>query len=307
LKEQHDWRQRFEAFVARKEREARMATISPFVTELDRGASEGAAEGSQLGAVREPRLPRDLIAIGNDWTRRLFGGPFYASTPPVAELPGTNLVFVQSRHGNTVAKDPSSIGGGEADKHLIYEGLSRVAADAVMAGAETVRSGNIVLSTWHPQLVALRASLGLPRHPIQIVATIRGLDFGGILFNVPEVPVLLLTVPQGSRLMTRELAPRPWIVPIVMPVASDLPAAFQLLRQRGIQRISCIGGRTLAGQLLDAGLAQDLYLTTSPRAAGEPNTPLSAKRLNGEVIVRKRGTAADLGVVFEHIRLARHI
>jgi riboflavin biosynthesis pyrimidine reductase len=307
MKEQDDWRQRFDAFVARKERAARTATISPFVTELDRGSSAGATDRSQTGTVREPRVPRDLIAIGNEWTRRQFDGPFYASTPAVGELPCTNLVFVQSRDGNTVAKDPSSIGGGEADRHLIYEGLSRVAADAFMAGAETVRSGNIVLSTWHPQIVALRASLGLPRHPIQIVATVRGLDFAGILFNVPEVRVMLLTVPQCSRVMASQLAPRPWIVPIVVPVDSDLPAAFHQLRQRGIQRISCIGGRTLAGQLLEAGLAQDLYLTTSPRVAGEPNTPLYAKPLNGEVIVRKRGTAADIGVMFEHIRLARPI
>jgi 5-amino-6-(5-phosphoribosylamino)uracil reductase len=304
LKEQiRDWRQRFEAFVARKEREARAATISPFVSELEPGGCEAAANRSQPGAVREPRLPRDLIAIGNDWTRRLFDGPFYASARARGDLPCTNLVFVQSRDGNTVAKDPSSIGGGDADKHLIYEGLSRVAADAVMAGAETVRSGNIVLSTWHPQIVALRASLGLPRHPIQIVTTVRGLDFGGILFNVPDVRVMLLTVPRSSRLMAVELARRPWIVPIVMPVVSDLPAAFHQLRQRGIHRISCIGGRTLAAQLLDAGLVQDVYLTTSLRIAGEPNTPLYAKPLNGEVIVRKRGTAADTGVVFEHIRL----
>ncbi|PYR25544.1 MAG: hypothetical protein DMF98_11910, partial [Acidobacteria bacterium] len=89
----------------------------------------------------------DLVAIGNAWTRRLFDGLFYMSAPPIDELPATNLVFVRSRDGNTVAKDPSMLGGGEADKHLIYEGLSRVAVDAVMAGAETVRSGRVVLST----------------------------------------------------------------------------------------------------------------------------------------------------------------
>jgi len=52
-------------------------------------------------------------------------------------------VFVQSRDGNTGARDPSSLGGGDTDKHLIYEGLSRVASDAVVAGAETIRGGNI--------------------------------------------------------------------------------------------------------------------------------------------------------------------
>ena len=75
------------------------------------------------------------------------------------DLPSANLVFVQSRDGNTVDGDPSVLGGGEADKHLIYEGLSRVAADAVLAGARTIRGGDLVLSMWRPELVALRGRL----------------------------------------------------------------------------------------------------------------------------------------------------
>ena len=62
------------------------------------------------------------------------------------------------------------------------------------------------MSTWHPQMVALRTSLGLPRHPIQIVATTRGLGFDGILFNVPDIPVVLLTIEQCSPLMAGQLA-----------------------------------------------------------------------------------------------------
>jgi hypothetical protein len=123
MKEQYDWRRRFDAFAARKERAAITATISPFVTELDRGSSEGAADRSRARADREPRVPRDLIGIGNEWTRRLFDGPFYASTAAVGELPCTNLVFVQSRDGNTVAKDPSSIGLGGHPKPAINRHL----------------------------------------------------------------------------------------------------------------------------------------------------------------------------------------
>src|SRR5437667_4515142 len=107
-----------------------------------------------------------------------------------------------------------------------------------MAGAGTVRGGHIVLSTWHPELVSLRESLGLPRHPIQIVATLRGgLIFDGLLFNVPELRVLLVTVPQGRDLMAPQLAARPWITPVVMRSWRDLVHAFQQLRQAGTQRI----------------------------------------------------------------------
>jgi riboflavin biosynthesis pyrimidine reductase len=213
-------------------------------------------------------------------------------------------VFVQSRDGVTVAENPTTLGGGEADKHLIYEGLSRVAADAVLAGAATLRGSELVLSVWHPELVALRASLGLRRHPAQIVATSRGFPLDDrLMFNEPGVRVLIITVAQAAAAMRDALAARPWITPIVMNDEQDLAGAFRQLRQHGIGRVSCIGGRTIAAQLLDASLIQDLYLTTSARSAGEPNTPFYSKPLKGETIVRKHGTGVDAGVVFEHIVL----
>src|SRR6185295_8635806 len=118
-------------------------------------------------------------------------------------------------------------------------------------------------SVWHPELVALRASLGLPRHPIQIVATLRGMPFDGLIVNVPDVRVILVTVAGARDVMSKALADRPWITPVVMPTAAGLADAFRELRTRGIATLSCIGGRTLAAQLLDAGLIQDVYLTTS--------------------------------------------
>src|SRR5579871_5596287 len=148
---------RFAEFVAKKETEAARAALSPWVTDVE-------------------TPPADATAIGNPWTRRWFDGPFYLS-PARADTPSTSLVFVRSRDGNTVAPNPSTLGGGEVDKHVVYEGLSRVAADAVLAGAQTLRGGRVVFSVWHPELVSLRAALGLPRHPVQIVATLRGLPF----------------------------------------------------------------------------------------------------------------------------------
>ena len=275
---------RFEAFVARKENEAMRAALRPLRTRLD-------------------APPSDAVRIGNDWTRRLFDGDFYVSEPR-GPLPSTSLVFVQSKDGNTGAPNPMALGGGELDLHVVYEGLSRVAADGVLGGAQTVRGGNIVFSVWHPQLVALRAALGLPRHPIQIVATLRGLPFDdALIFNVPELRVVLLTIPSWVALLHAPLSERPWITPVVMRTPDDLPSAFERLRELGIQRISCVGGRTLAGQLIDTGVVDDVYLTTSAKPGGEPNTPLYRRPLGGRVVVQKDGTGADAGVRFEHVRL----
>ena len=276
-----DFRLAFERFVAKKEADAVRAQLWPLRTETD-------------------CHPPDAIAIGNDWTRRLFDGDFYVSPPPDSQLPSTSLVFVQSRDGNTGANDPSALGGGETDKHLIYEGLSRVAADAVLAGAQTIRGGRIVLSTWHPELVALRASLERPRHPIQIIATLRGMPFeDALILNVPDLRVVLLTIPSWLALMHHQLVPRPWITPVIMETPGDLAGAFRQLRTLGIERISCIGGRTLARQLIDAGLIQDLYLTTSANEGGEPDTPLYSTPIRAPIVVRKHGTGPDTGVVFE--------
>ena len=282
---------RFELLAARKDAEARMAMIAPLATDVDAGG----------------RVADRYDAIGNEWSRRLFDGPFYVARPDAADIPATSLVFVQSKDGNTGAKNPSTLGGGEADKHLIYEGLSRVAADAVLAGAQTVRGGNLVFSVWHPELVALRASLGLPRHPIQIVATLRGISFDGLIFNVPDLRVILMTLPTWTALMHDQLEARPWITPVLMQTPADLVDAFRQFRRLGIERISCIGGRTIARQLTDARLIHDLYLTTSAKPGGEPNTPLYPRPLKGALIVRKHGTGVDAGVIFEHIRLRTRV
>ena len=277
------WRERFDVFVAAKTSQAARATLPPYLTELD--------------------APRDgLHAIGSAWTRGLFDGDFYVSSPRRADRPACSLVFVQSADGNTEARDPGALGGGDTDKHLIYEGLSRVAADAVLAGAGTARGGNSIFSLWRGELVELRASLGLPRHPVQVIATLRGMDIdGSLLFNIPEVPVIVVTLPPGADRMREAVGARPWITLVVMQQADELEQAFARLRELGITTISCIGGRTLATQLLAAGLVDDVYLTTAPRAGGVPGTPLSPHPWRGHVIVRKRGTGPETGVIFEHV------
>jgi riboflavin biosynthesis pyrimidine reductase len=271
---------------ARKASEAARASLPPYCTDVDAATGE-------------------LTATGNDWSRALFDGPFYLSPLP-DHVPAASLVFVQSKDGNTGTADPTSLGGGQTDKHLVYEGLSRVAADAVMAGGGTVRGGNFIFSVWHPQLVALRASLGMPRHPIQIVATRRGVDLeGALLFNVPAVPVVLVTTHSAAASMRETLAVRPWITSILLDGEADLHQAFERLRRDGIERVSIVGGRRLATRLLDAGLIQDVYLTTSAQTGGEPDTPMYPRQLDAGLVVRKEGSGPERGVVFEHLRPLR--
>jgi riboflavin biosynthesis pyrimidine reductase len=222
-------------------------------------------------------------------------------------IPTISLVFVQSKDGNTGIDQPEALGGGATDKHLIYEGLSRVAADAVLAGASTAGGENVFFSVWHPELVALRLSLGLPRHPAQVVVTGRACIDPNmpLLFNVPDVPVFVLGSVYACGVLANAAASRPWVRLVRMEGEDLRPALSTLVTGFGIRRISCIGGRTTATALLDASLVDDLCLTTTAREGGDPDTPFYVgQHLPAlEPIVRKRGLDPHAPILFEHFRV----
>lgn len=246
-----------------------------------------------------------VLEVGNAWSRRYYDGPFHLFEVP-ASLPAISLVFVQSRDGNTGADNPADLGGGPTDKYLIYEGLSRVAADGVMAGAGSVGKSALFKVT-HPEMSALRRDLGLPQHPAQIVLSETGrIDFDARILSLPHLRVFVLAGEECVRKWSGTVPGRPWIT--VIPTNGDVRAALARLRhEHGIARISCIGGRTAATSLVDAGLVQDLYLTTSAMDAGEPDTPWYAGTTPPElsVIVRKREDTPDRPIVFEHLAIGR--
>lgn len=234
----------------------------------------------------------------------MFDGDFYRSATN-DDIPVTNLVFVESREGNTGADDPSTLGGGETDKHLIYEGLSRVDADAVFAGATTARHNELVFSVWHPELVKLRLERGHPRHPAQVVVVSRSsLSFEkALMFQEPELPVFLVTTSDAAASLRLQVATRPWIQVIDGGQPLSMRAALRALKAQGIDTVSAIGGRTTARAMLREGVIQDLYLTTSPKSAGEPNTPLLEEPLDAPAVVIKEGSDVETGVRFVHYAL----
>jgi riboflavin biosynthesis pyrimidine reductase len=246
-----------------------------------------------------------VTAIGNDWSRKYYDGPFHLFDAPT-DRPAVSLVFVQSRNGNTGAANPADLGAGPTDKYLLYEGLSRVAADAVLAGAASV-GRHAFFTVTHPEMVALRLALGLPRHPTQMVMSNEGhIDLASRLFSDPEVPVLILAGATCERVVTPQLSDRPWIT--IVPTGGSLARAFEIVRRdHGIGRISAIGGRVTATSLVDAGLIQDLYLTTSAIDGGEPDTPwyVGERMPRLETVVRKREVTVKSPLLFEHLAIGR--
>jgi riboflavin biosynthesis pyrimidine reductase len=280
----------FASYCEHKEKAAIAARLSGFYTVADRSADS------------------PVLRIGNAWSRALYDGDFYRTDTPADGLPHVSLVFVQSKDGNTVAANPSTLGGGENDKHLIYEGLSRVDADAVMAGATTARSERMVFSVWHPELVALRLAVGHSRHPAQIVVTDRG-DLPiekGLMFNEPSLRVFLITRTGTVTALRHRVAHRPWVEVINAGDPVSLKVAMEQLLERGIRVVSCVGGRTLATGMIRERLVSDLYLTTSAEQAGEPGTPFyEGPLLKLRTIVEKEGRGDEAGVKFDHLIIDR--
>lgn len=273
-----------------------------------REAEAVAAELAGYSTVAEH--PDDHVAALHDaWTDRLFDGAFYQSHEPAQPgLPVVNLVFAESREGNTVADDPSQLGGGATDKHLIYEGLSRIDADAVLSGASTARSRTLVLSLWHPRLVALRLARGKPRHPRQVIVTASGelpLE-DGLMFQEPSLAACLIAPTAAVPALQARLRDRPWVEVIDAGQPVSLASGLRQLRDRGVRVVSAIGGRRTAQALLDERTIADLYLTTSPISAGEPGTPFyTGPALPLHLVVEKAGRAGEDGVRFRHYRLGR--
>jgi len=280
----------FREFGERKTREAIAARLLP------------------LNAIEDHSGAFATQPIGNGWTREYYDGAFHLPLYG-ASRPFVSLVFVQSKNGNTGTDNPDELGGGPVDKHLIYEGLSRVGVDAVLAGAKTAGDPNTFFSVWHPELVALRHALGLPRHPAQIIVTGRGCINPEVsrIFNVPDIPAYVVATQAGCRALERAVSERPWVTVVPM-TADDLRQPLECLnREHGIRRISAVGGRTTASALLDQGLVQDVCLTTTAREAGEPNTPFYVGSHPPRLmpIVRKRGLDDEYPILFEQLVVQR--
>jgi riboflavin-specific deaminase-like protein len=150
--------------------------------------------------------------------------------------------------------------GGEHDRALFHR--LRTQADAIMAGAGTVRIERYGKAVKSPELRALREKEGLDPDPPTIVVSGR-LDLPSDLplLQEPGAKVLIAT---GAE---HEL---PNIVADVeyLRVGDDLALLAGLLRERGIRSVLSEGGPTLNSHMLAAGLIDELFLSLTPKLSG---------------------------------------
>jgi riboflavin biosynthesis pyrimidine reductase len=155
--------------------------------------------------------------------------------------------------------------GGPADREL-FHGL-RAAVDAVMVGAGTLRAERYGRIIPDQRRRRLRSEQGLGEEPLACVVS-RDLAVPGDipLLAEPSARVVILTSSQAT---LPDGAAQVEYVRSTRRGTLDLAAALATLRERfGVTLLLCEGGPHLNVLLLAAGLADELFLTLSPKLAG---------------------------------------
>lgn len=166
--------------------------------------------------------------------------------PPVDRWLRLNLIA--SLSGNATGPDGISDGlTNRTDRRIL--GAIRRLADVVLVGASSVRKEGYFLPKTAP-LAILTSSGDLSGHRIP-----EDVAAGRVIILCPETANEALGASLGNRPVTVITLPGPRIAPA---------EAITALHQLGYESIVCEGGPSLAAQLVDAGLVDELCLSTSP-------------------------------------------
>jgi riboflavin-specific deaminase-like protein len=167
---------------------------------------------------------------------------------------------------------------GPADLDRVDE--VRAGCDAILVGAQTVRTDNPRLLIRDPRRSARRAARGLPAHPIRVTLTASGdLDPQARFFAPGALRLVYCATPALARARAR-LGQGEYSA-VLIDAGDPLSVDFMLsdLAERGVLRLMVEGGARLLGAFLAAGLADELQLAVAPFFVAVPD-PKTAPRLD---------------------------
>jgi len=235
------------------------------------------------GFALQPLLERGVIgepARGGtlpEALRSVYGGDF--AIPLRNDRPTVVANFVSTLDGVVSYQTREAAGGGEIsgffDPDRFVMGLLRALADVVLIGAGTLRAAPH--EAWTPGFVhpasaahfaALRRQLGLRRDPITAVVTGSGaLDLRHPGLADPTLEVVAITTDAGAAALRRQAVPG-HVEIRGMGDRVDPNDVLLTLALHGARLVLCEGGPHLFGQLVSAGLVDELFLTVAPQLAG---------------------------------------
>jgi riboflavin biosynthesis pyrimidine reductase len=206
--------------------------------------------------------------------------------PPDVELADRAWVranFVMAADGSFAGPLGLSEGiSGPADKRVF--GLLRRLADVVVVGAGTARA----------------EGYGPARLPVAVVTNRLLLDLGHPLFTEPRHRTIVITsrAPGADRLAAaREVAD----VVVAGEELVEMATAMAALEERGYRRILTEGGPMLFGEVVAAGLLDELCLTLSPLLAGGPAGILDGTALAAPVPLTTGHLLEEDGLLFARL------
>ncbi len=201
--------------------------------------------------------------------RTLYGGGFGFNGPTLYAN------FVQSIDGvvslSSVRSPAPAISGHSAADRFVMA-LLRSCADAVLVGAGTMRdtaepwTASSVFPALSSSFARLRNKLGKPADPQLILLTASG----KINVNHPALRAgaTVLTTAAGARRLGSSLPSGCRLHVLSGEHAIDMTKALDLVRSQGLQYVLSEAGPNITGQLVQAGLLDELFLTIAPVLAG---------------------------------------
>jgi len=185
--------------------------------------------------------------------------------------------MVQTFDGQTVLAGVAWKIGTDVDHHLFRQ--LRVHADAVLYGAGTLRTDDVIVTT-HPPLQERRVRNGQPPNPWGIVVTATcsfpAETFNKKFFRRTDLERLIITTPRAApadidRVRAAGVAVE--LVPATPDGEVDLTAVIRYLTGKRVRRVLCEGGPHFNVAVARAGLIDELFVTTVLRLGGDPTAP----------------------------------
>ena len=179
------------------------------------------------------------------------------------ERPYVVTNFALTLDGHATISGRSGAIGSDADTTMLV-GL-RTLVDAVMIGAGTMRAERYGPPVSDPTKRDLRERRGLAAQPLMVIVS-GSLDvpWDAPLFTAGDGKVLICT--------SSDAEPPPTATEVELlrqPGGCDLGQLLRGLRnERGIRALLCEGGPRIHGELVEGGLADELFVTLAPKVSG---------------------------------------
>ena len=216
--------------------------------------------------------------------------------------PWVLLNMVTSIDGAT-AVDGLSGGLGTPADRVVFLAL-RGLADVVVAASGTVTAEGYGPPRTSPEVQEARVARGQSPHPrIAVVSGSLSLDLTTTLFTDSEPPPLVITGAGSDQTRRIEVARVADLLLAGQDRRVDLPEAFRALGELGMSTALVEGGPGLNGQLLEAGLVDEVCLSLAPVVVGGD----SRRMIHGAAPAEPLGMRLDRVIEADGLLLLRYV